>query len=129
MTRATASSGLLTPPNDAAVAEAVEKFAEKVRKAYGSRVEGIFLFGSRARGEHTNESDADIAVVLADGGWNAWAEKMRLADMEYDTIVETGAEPQAWPVRLSEWVDPAKHANPTLIRAMRRDAREIGPPA
>ncbi|MBZ0229686.1 MAG: nucleotidyltransferase domain-containing protein, partial [Bauldia sp.] len=100
-------AALLQPPDDAAVDRAVEDFARAIRAAYGDRVKGIYLFGSRARGDHTRESDADVAVVLADGDWDYWAEKMLLAGLEYDLIVKTGAEPQGWPVRESEWLDPA----------------------
>jgi antitoxin ChpS len=117
----------LTEPDDAAVGRAVDDFARSVRRVYGERLKGLYLFGSRARGDHTQESDADIAVVLVDDGWDDWDERKRLSAMEYDIIVETGAEPQSWPVRLSEWIDPSKHHNPALVRAMRRDAKEIAP--
>ena len=128
MSAGVALEDYLEPPSDEAVMRAVEEFARTVRAAYGDRLQGLYLFGSRARGDHTRESDADVAVVLADSGWDFWAEKMRLADIEYDIIVETGAEPQGWPVRKSEWLNPDSHRNPDLIRAMRRDAVEIGVP-
>ena len=117
---------LLASPDDAAVDRAVRDFARALHRAYGDRLKGLYLFGSRARGDHTRESDADIAVVLADGEWSVWNEKMRIAAMEYDAIVETGVEPEGWPVRESEWGNPDLHRNPALIRAMRRDARGIG---
>jgi len=118
-------AALLETPDDAAVGRAVRMFAQAVRKAYGNRLYGLYLFGSRARGDHTRESDADIAVILAGTDWDYWAEKMRLADLEYSIIVETGAEPQAWPVQHSEWLNPEMHRNPDLIKAMRRDAVAI----
>lgn len=116
---------LLAPPTAAAVDRAVREFARNVCGAYGDRVKGIFLFGSRARGDHTPESDVDVAVVLTDGDWRVWDEKMRLADIEYDIIVDTGVEPQGWPISESEWRDPELHDNPPLVRAMRRDAKRI----
>src|SRR6476660_8287603 len=106
------------PPDDAAVERAISDFARAIRRTYGNRLKGLYLFGSRARGDHTRESDADIAVVLAGEDWNLWTEEMRLAGLEYDSIVETGAEPQAWPVREREWLDPSAHRNPDLVRAM-----------
>ena len=126
---ASAPPDILASPDDAAVDRAVRDFARALAQAYGDRLKGLYLFGSRARGDHTRESDADIAVVLADGDWSVWNEKMRIAAMEYDTIVGTGAEPEGWPVRDSEWHNPDLHRNPALIRAMRRDARDIGVPA
>lgn len=117
---------LLTPPDDATVNKAIEDYARAVRKSYGARVKGIYLFGSRARGDHTPESDADIAVVLTDGEWDYWEEQFRLADIEYDILIETGAELQGWPVRESEWRKPETHHNPALVGAMQRDALPIG---
>jgi len=120
-----AGDDLLVPPDDATVNRAVEDYARAIRKSYGPRVKGIFLFGSRARGDHTRESDADIAVVLADGDWDYWDEKTRLVDLSYEVVVATGADIQGWPVREREWRDPARHRNPSLVNAMRRDGREI----
>src|SRR5690606_32264185 len=81
---------LLTTPDDAAVERALRSFARAVEGMYGERLRGIYLFGSRARGDHRPESDADVAIVLADGDWQRWEETMRIADLEYDTIVTTG---------------------------------------
>jgi len=116
---------LLESPSDAAVNRMINDFARVVMATYRDRLSSIYLFGSRARGDHTRDSDADIAVVLADRGFDFWTEKMRLADKEYDFIVETGAEPQAWPVHECEWLNPDRHRNPELIKAMKRDGRRI----
>jgi uncharacterized protein len=116
---------LLSPPDDVTVARAVLDFARAVERVYGDRVRGIYLFGSRARGDHSHDSDADVAVVLADGNWRRWDEMKRLADLEYDVIVETGVEPQGWIVSESAWLDPERHSNPALVRAMRRDAKDL----
>ena len=116
---------LLTPPDDAIVYAAVEDYARAVRKSLGPRVKGVYLFGSRARGDHTLQSDADVAVVLADGDWRNWPETKRLIEIAYDIIVATGADIQPWVVRESEWMDPGDQADAALFAAMRRDGRPI----
>jgi antitoxin ChpS len=117
---------LYPPPDDATVNGAIEDYARAVLAAYGSRLKGIYLFGSRARGEHTPDSDADIAVVLDDAGWDFWVEQDRLSDLAYDILMQNGADLQGWPIRVSNWEDPQTHYNPELIRAMRADGVAIG---
>lgn len=116
---------LYAPPDDATVNKAVEDYAHAVRDAYGPRVKAIYLFGSRARGDHTPESDADIAVILEDGDWKLWAETKRLTDIAYDFVAETGADLEAWPIRSAEWQDPTLHANPDLVRSIQQDGLHI----
>jgi hypothetical protein len=62
--QSTIDRSLLELPDDATVARAIAAFASAARRHYGSRLVGLLLFGSRARGDHTRESDADVAVVL-----------------------------------------------------------------
>lgn len=119
----TIDPALLEPPDDETVAKALQDFAAAVRRHYGDRLRGLYLFGSRARGDHTPESDADVAVVLADGNWRYWDEKMQLSDLSYDSLIETGADIQGWPVRQSEWDKPDLHRNPQLVQAMLQDGK------
>lgn len=116
---------LYPPTDDATVDRAIQDYASAVRRAYGERVKGIFLFGSRARGDHTPDSDADIAVVLEDADWDFWNEKMLLTDLTYDLLISTGADLQGWPVRQSQWATPELDHSAELVRAMQRDGRPI----
>jgi antitoxin ChpS len=127
MSAADTVDDLYPPPDDVVVNQAIQDYARAVRDAYGERVRGIYLFGSRARGDHTPESDADIAVVLEDGDWDFWEEKMLLTDLTYDLLIATGADLQGWPVRQSQWVTPELGRNAELVRAMRRDGRPVWP--
>lgn len=125
MTRTLAD--ILNPPTEEDVAGALRRFAADLSAHYGARLCGVYLFGSRARGDHKPESDADVVVLLADGNWRSFGEKMDIAGIAADTIVETGVHVQGWPVSSAVWENPAAHTNPALVRNMQRDAKPIGP--
>ena len=110
---------------DEAVGHALAEFAAAIRRHYKDRLLGLYLFGSRARGDHTPESDVDVAVILADSRMDFWREKMALADLAYEPIAASGVHVQGWPVERSAWDQPDTHRNPSLIRAMRRDGKVI----
>ena len=116
---------ILAPPTDADVQRALTLFSEAVAAAYGRELAALYLFGSRARGDHHPFSDADVAVVLHDENWQLVPEKRRLARLAYDVIVETGVDVQGWPVSLAAWREPDRHSNPELVRRMRRDGKPL----
>jgi predicted nucleotidyltransferase len=47
------------------------EFKCELQRMYGDRLKGVFLYGSRARGDVESESDVDILVVLHD--WDNYA--------------------------------------------------------
>ncbi len=112
-------SSLRTLPVDQ-TAQALDTFVRSVRGAYGQRLKRVMLFGSRARGEAREDSDFDVAVVL-DTITSRSAERNILSDLAYDIMIETSLEIQPWPISEDEWSDPDRHANPFLVRSMRRD--------
>ena len=116
---------ILAPPGESDVARALDLFAASVHAAYADRLSGLFLFGSRARGDFEPFSDADVAVVLNDSDWALVSETRRLARLANEVLIETGVEIQAWPVSQAAWDDPAHHAETALIENMRRDAKPI----
>ena len=50
------------------------RFRRAIDAAYGERVERVVLFGSRARGDHQEDSDYDVAVFLKD--WRSLCEEL-----------------------------------------------------
>jgi hypothetical protein len=105
--------------------QALQAFIRLTRSHYGAPLVDVFVFGSQARGDATEDSDADVVVVLEDGAWQFWPEHGWLSDTAYDALIETGLSVHAWPVAKSAWERPEAHTNPRLIANMRRDARRV----
>lgn len=121
----TALEDLLRPPTDDEVEAALARFAADVRAAYGERLKGLYLFGSRARGDHRPDSDADVAVVLADGDWQPWPEKMHLVEIGHDALVDFRLYIQPWPFAERLWVAPRSSSPRSLIDGAKLDARQL----
>jgi uncharacterized protein len=49
--------------------QAIDALVGQLMLSYGSDTRSIALFGSKARGDDTFESDIDVLVVVADGDW------------------------------------------------------------
>mgnify|MGYP001572774991 CR=1 FL=1 len=85
---------------------------------------GLILFGSRARGGHHPQSDADIAVLLRGRRRNArefMETKLAMADIAFDVMLDTGIRIQPLPVWENEWQHPESYSNPRLLENINRD--------
>ncbi len=71
---------------------------------YGPRIERVVLFGSRARGDASPDSDYDVAVFLHDIN-DRMAEMNRLADLSTAILDETGEFIHAMPYRAGSYDD------------------------
>ena len=86
---------------------------------YGSQLERVLLFGSRARGDALPQSDYDVAVFLEPLG-DRWAELDRLADLRVRFLDEMGAFIDAKPYPAGTYRD----ASP-LMHEIRREGLEL----
>jgi predicted nucleotidyltransferase len=68
----------------------LQRFNAALHDIYGNQIDRVILFGSRARGDETPESDYDVAVFLKSLP-DQWEERRRLADLRVDFLDETGA--------------------------------------
>ncbi len=97
----------------------LKRFRAALAEIYGSRLERVVLFGSRARGEARVDSDYDVAVFL-----NALpdrsAELKRLADLRVTFIDETGAFFDAKPYAFTAYGDETP-----LMYEIRREGLEL----
>ena len=107
------------PSMDAMTERAVRAFLRRLEGKYPV-IESI-LFGSRARRTHTEESDADVAVVL-DGPKGDRAEAVRdMAGIAFDVMLETGVLVEALPLWRDEFEHAERFSNPALIASIRRE--------
>jgi len=115
MTEAATSDHTIDPETT----RAAQAFLERVSRYHP--VSSAILFGSRARGTHRTDSDADIAVVLGEE-WGARSTLTReMSRIAFDVFLETGVLVEALPLRQDELDHPKSFSNPKLIDAIRRD--------
>lgn len=113
------SVGLERPALDAATAGAVRTFLSRLKGDYAP-VDAL-VFGSRARGDHHDESDIDVAVILAGTPGDRYEALLELSDVAYDVLLETWLRIQPLPLWAVELEQPELFSNPTLIAAIKRD--------
>lgn len=71
----------------AAEAGALRELVEGARRLLGPVLQRAVLFGSRARGASTEDSDVDVALVVAEGGR---ALRRPVQDLAWDIHMRTG---------------------------------------
>ena len=104
---------------DPATERAARTFIAKISARYDFA--NAILFGSRARHTNRPDSDADIAVILQGRPGNFVITKLEMADIAYDTLLETGIRIQPLPIWEDEWNDPETYSNPLLLRNIDRE--------
>lgn len=103
---------------DPQTAAAVREFLARIVDRYD--VAEAILYGSRARGTHRPDSDADVAVLLRGEHQRLLAVKLDMADTAFDVLLEADVLVSPLPIRLDEWAHPENHATPALLRTIER---------
>jgi len=75
-----------------------------LEQSYGDRLVAVILYGSSARGQATDGSDVDVAVVLR-GKVNKLAEIGQIHDLIYDLESESGELISFYPLSEAELED------------------------
>ncbi len=84
----------MTVPLPDKVATAVQQVKQALEQIYGERLRGVYLYGSYARGDATEDSDVDVLVVL-DGEVHPGVEISRMGAsinricLEHDLLIST----------------------------------------
>lgn len=98
---------------------AVRRFLALITNRYD--MAGAIIYGSRARGTHRPDSDADVAVLLKGEHQRVLTTTLAMADVAYDVLLETGINISPLPVWLDEWEHPENYSNPTLLHNIARE--------
>lgn len=104
---------------------AAQRFIELVASRYA--IAGAILFGSRARGTHQPDSDADLAVILSRESLPRMPIALAMADVAYEVLLETGVNISPLPVLLDEWERPERFPNPDLLANIAREGVRLWP--
>lgn len=99
---------------------ALRDFKERLCLHYGVHLKAVYLFGSRARGDFTRDSDADVAVFL-DHVSDPIQEQLDLIDDGYPILLSTGINIQPWVFEEKSLTAPDHHRASHLIKTVKRD--------
>jgi len=119
---AVSAVNLLDPPDTVAIDKGLRLYADVAKQRYRAGLKGVYLFGSRARGDFSPFSDVDVAIVVSDE-IDISSETVPLSSAAYDVLLETGAEVQPWVFHETDWDHPERSFARSLIRSAKREAR------
>ena len=102
----------------------IDRFRKAVKDLYGDRVDRLVLYGSRARGDATGDSDYDIAVFFRPDASlpmpNRRAIFDALAVIQDQIFEDTGAVINALPMPATSWTKRT-----LLMHAIRSEGLEL----
>lgn len=101
---------------------AVRRFAALIAEKYS--VAGVILYGSPARGDHHDESDVDVAVLLNGERMRYLDTKLDMCDVACDVMLESeecNLRISPLPVWMDEWNDKESYSNPELLKNIEKD--------
>jgi predicted nucleotidyltransferase len=107
--------------------QSLDHSTERAVRSFLARTAALFpvsvalLFGSRARGTSSPESDVDLAIVLRGSPGRRVDKALRMAGIAFEVLLETGVLIEAIPLWENEWDHPETFNNPALLENIRRD--------
>jgi predicted nucleotidyltransferase len=98
---------------------AIRRFTDLIARRYD--IAGAIVYGSRARGTHLEDSDADVAILLNGARQRFSTIMLDMADTAFDVLLETGIDISPLPIWLDEWEHPESYSNPNLLQNIARE--------
>jgi len=105
----------IDPPTE----RAVRDFLRRIANRYP--IVGARLYGSRARGDADQYSDADLAILLRGPRGDAMSAGVEMAGVAFDVLLETEILVSPLPIWEDEWEHPEIASNPRLLENIRRE--------
>ncbi|WP_247886967.1 nucleotidyltransferase domain-containing protein [Azospirillum sp. SYSU D00513] len=105
----------------------IQAIMATLRAHYGDALVAVYLFDSRARGDHREDSDVDLAVALRDPKQPLVYADMELVDLTYDLQVEAGLYVQPWALPLTA-MEGQDDSRAKLAATVKAEGRLVGLP-
>lgn len=115
--------GPVRPQMDPETRRAVELFLTRIRPQFA--VATAILYGSRARGEHRPDSDADLAIVLASAPESAFSVLSRMVPDATEVLLETGISVAPLLLSCEEWAHREQQPAANLLRTIAREGISV----
>ena len=107
------------------IAALLADLKRRLERRFGDRFVALYLFGSRARGDHDPDSDVDVAVILDQKLPRTFEVTREILDDTYDLLLETGYDIQPWPLEKGSLDAPDRHPHPAISRAVREEGLAV----
>lgn len=104
---------------DSSTEKAARAFLSAIAKLYP--ITGAVVFGSRARGDHKADSDADLAVLLPGNHGSTVNTMLEMIDAAYAVELESGIAISPLPIWQDQWEHPEQFSNPRLLQNIQRE--------
>jgi len=101
----------------------LERFVEELRASLEDKLQAVWLFGSRARGEEpSQESDVDVLVLVEDASWDG---RMLVRKVLDEAARELGLDALTWSfsvhVHTPEWLAQRREIRSFFVAELDRD--------
>lgn len=78
----------------------LEAYRRTLDEQFPGQIEQLIIYGSKARGDATPDSDLDVLVVIREGDWRM---KKALSFLGYDLAIGTDVVPSIQIYTVAEW--------------------------
>ena len=93
----------------------LDAYRAAITARFGHLISSIIVFGAKARGDSTADSDLDLLLVIDEGDWHV---KSEIADVAYELSMGTDVVPSVKVYTRAEW-EELRESDPHFVRKSR----------